>query len=1201
MTMKCQKCGYENRAGAKFCEECGAGFSRLCPECGEQLSPQAKFCGECGAKLSEAAAIAEPASLERQFTSFQETLPSALREQILTQPEGENRLLTIVFADMSGSVKRTAHLQAEDAAEILNEVLKAMVNTLMKYGGRIHQLLGDGVLAYFGTPQAHENDPERAIRAAMEIREEVQELGLDAAVGINTGEVFLGEIGTEGHQEFAAMGSVVNLAARFEGKAEAGQIIVGEATYRDTRRTFKFSRLSLDVKGYDEAVAAYAVEGILPHPEKVRGIEGLRAELIGREKESAELKEALSEVQKGRGQIATLVGEAGVGKSRLVWELKQIASSAEGTRPLWLEGRCVELGMTASYWPFIDIFREHFGWKPDDDGSIRAESIVKALAKMVARSDLPEERPEEIGPILGNLLSVRFGTEWDRRLENADPEQLKNRTFMAVKDYFLALSKQAPVVLLLEDLHWADSLSLDLIPLLMETLTLAPLLLLCVYRPEREHKCWHLATIAQRRCSERYTEIGLCELSQLDSRRLVDALLTIENLPEPVKDMILQRTQGNPFFVEEMIRSLIDTGMVFRKGDVWRAHEDIESVKLPESIQSVIFSRIDRLEEQEKRVLQSAAVIGRIFSKRILDYTTDGETGLENSLWKLEDLALIYQERVIPEEEYSFKHVLTQETVYQSILRRHRKRFHRQVADAMEVLYQNSLDEYSEQLAYHWERADDADKAVIYLGKAGEKALANYANEDAVAHFKRSFDLTGDRRDTTRAEIVFGLVRAQAGAFDSPDERLLEPLHEAFDIFVEVGDTERAVAVAEFPFFLGSAARGISTMGERALELVPPDSLQAGRILAQYGFNRYIETGDHGIAQEIFDRALVIARREDDRALEMRVLVYNLDTDLRDCQWEVGLTKAKRAVDLVKSVHDLRSEARVETFATYCAMFLGDPAAIMHAHRGLQAAERLKNKFQLFLALHSNLAMCLREGSWQDGRAFAKRGLSLSSSPSFTMISIDWAVLEYQVGDFEKGAELVERSIDGLRLSKPGPGYRYALVAAGLPLTAMISGDTSRLDRAQEIAEIVESDNTSQLFTQLTARMGLGLIAVLRGDVAAASELYRALLPTKRGGLNIWQITFHRLLGLLARTMRQFETSVDHFRKVLEDCRATHHRPELAWVCCDYADVLLERNQPGDRDMAKSLLDEGLAVAHELGMRPLQERIASRMKQQQSE
>ena len=277
---------------------------------------------KCGTELMDVGVTPLQPSLEGQFTTLQDSLPSSLRQQILTQPEGENRILTILFADMSGSVNTTANLHPEDAADILNKILKTMVDVLLKYEGRIHQLLGDGVLAYFGTPQAHENDPERAIRAALEIREAIQKLGLNATAGINTGEVFLGGIGSEGYKEFGAMGPVVNLAARFQGKTQPGQIIVGEATYRHTRRTFEFSPISLEVKGIAQPLVAYLVKGLLANPEKVRGIEGLRAELIGRDEEFEKLKGTLDDLLHGRGQIASLIGEAGVGKSRLVSELK---------------------------------------------------------------------------------------------------------------------------------------------------------------------------------------------------------------------------------------------------------------------------------------------------------------------------------------------------------------------------------------------------------------------------------------------------------------------------------------------------------------------------------------------------------------------------------------------------------------------------------------------------------------------------------------------------------------------------------------------------------------------------------------------------------------------------------------------------------------------------------------------------------------
>ena len=318
--MKCPNCRHENQPQAKFCSECGTRLQTVCPQCGAEVEPTAKFCSQCAASLTPTTTTSQPKTfnLEEQFTTFQQSLPSAFRDQLLTQEEGETRVLTIIFADLSGNVKTTAHLHPEDAAEFLNNILKTMVDVLLKYEGRIHQLLGDGVLAYFGTPQTHENDPERAIRAALEIREEIGKLGLNGTVGINTGEVYLGGIGSEKYQEFGAMGPVVNLAARLQSKSQPGQIIVGEATYKHTHRTFEFSPLSLEVKGIDHPVDAYEVLRPLPRPEKIRGIEGLRAKLIGRDEELGKLKDAYDEVLQGRGQMASIIGEAGVGKSRLI-------------------------------------------------------------------------------------------------------------------------------------------------------------------------------------------------------------------------------------------------------------------------------------------------------------------------------------------------------------------------------------------------------------------------------------------------------------------------------------------------------------------------------------------------------------------------------------------------------------------------------------------------------------------------------------------------------------------------------------------------------------------------------------------------------------------------------------------------------------------------------------------------------------------
>ncbi|MFC1717930.1 AAA family ATPase [Candidatus Poribacteria bacterium] len=756
--MKCSKCEHENPGGAKFCMACGTKLEPVCSECGAKLPSEAKFCMKCGTKIAET----DPATtevvlpkLEDVHTELQRDIPESLARRIQTDTsdiEGENRILSILFADVSGSVATTEDMSPEAAAELISKCLRSMVDSILKYEGAINRFLGDSVLAFFGTPETHENDPERSILAALEMREAVTKLNLNISIGINTGMVYVGAIGPDSHREFTAMGTAVNLAARLEDIAEPGQILVGEATYRPARRAFEFDPLlPLEIRGISEPVHAYEVLKALPRPDKIRGIEGLRVEMIGREREFAALKESVDGLLSGRGQIVSIIGEAGVGKSRLVSELKEYLApkwdretrgkgdkeSIPLSPPLHvslslLEGRYVSIGESIGYWVFLDILRDYLAFSEDDRPEDRGEKIVSKMQFLFP------QRWEEMAPYMGNLLSVKFGNEWDDKIRNLPPEQVKQQTFFMLRDVLFALAQRRPLLVILEDLHWADNLSLDIVNMLMDDIIRVPIMLLCVYRPEREHRSWHIGTWASAKCPGGYTEITLRGLNDQESRRLVESLLSIENLPESVRESILEKAEGNPFFVEEVIRSLIESDIIYQDGVRWMARKEIEDIAVPDTIQSVVMARIDRLEDEVKYILQSAAVIGKLFRHKLLQYTTQQEQNLDRYLWQLGERDLIYEERAIPELEYSFKHVLAQETAYNTILSRRRRESHQKVAQGYEALYASRLEEYYEELAYHYSRSEDDEKAVEYLLKAGKRAKDIYANQEAISYFKEA-------------------------------------------------------------------------------------------------------------------------------------------------------------------------------------------------------------------------------------------------------------------------------------------------------------------------------------------------------------------------------------------------------------------------------------------------------------------------------
>ncbi len=738
--MECAKCGHINPAEALFCMKCGTRLEAKCPRCGAGYSAEASFCIKCGFNLADAKSAASVPRLEDMSAQLDSLIPHALAQKYRSaelQSTGENRLVTALFADISGFTPLSGTRSSEAIFQLVQDCFKQLVGIVANYEGTIGGFRGDGILALFGAPILHENDAERAILAALDMIRDMQSQQLKVSIGINTARMTVGEIQTQLYKEYTAYGVEINLAKRLQEAAKPNQILIGISTYRFARRAFDFETLhSLDLRGFPQPVDAYAVQKAKVHPEKVRGIEGLQAELIGRESEFGILTECVRDLLSGSGQMVSIIGEAGVGKSRLVRELREHLDTrhkAQDCLVSILEGRCVSIGQSIGYSVFIDVLKSYLEFSDEDGADEIREKTIDGMKRI-----LPQ-RWEDVIPYIGNLLSIRFGNEWDKKVGQLTPEQVKYQTSLALRDVFLALANQKPLLLVLDDLHWADNLSLDLTSLLIDELPNAPLMLVCIYRPDKAHRSWNVGTKASKKFPDRYRPITLRSLSVQQSERLMESLLGAEDLPETLKRAILDKAGGNPFFVEEVIRSLMESGILYMDGERWMAKDGLREFAVPNTVESVIMARVDRLEEDVYYILQCASVIGRLFRHRLLHYITQRRE-LDRYIKQLEDGGFIYEERAIPELEYSFRHALIQEALYRTPLLEYRQVMHQLVGEGIEEIYGDRIEEFYEELAWHYSQCNYSSKAIEYLLKAGNKAKAMYANQEAIGYFGNALE-----------------------------------------------------------------------------------------------------------------------------------------------------------------------------------------------------------------------------------------------------------------------------------------------------------------------------------------------------------------------------------------------------------------------------------------------------------------------------
>ena len=753
--MICSNCSHENHALAKFCEECGQPLQRLCPSCGVSNSSEARFCNNCGEPLGIKApqgtipSVAGKDKERHRLATLQKTAPRALKEKIRlahAKIEGERKPVTILFTDIVGSTSLAEKIDVEEWREIVNGAHQLVSQAVYQYEGTIAQLLGDGVLAFFGAPITHEDDPIRAMQAALDIQKAIQTYAatlpgsvpdFKMRIGINTGTVVVGNIGHDLHMEYTAIGDVVNLAARLQSAAEPGKILISQDTAHLVQHAVQLEDLGeIAVKGKREAVHIYQVMSLREIQGHGRKMEAGKNLLVGRQAEISLLLKASSAVQAGLGRVVVMVGEPGLGKSRLVSEWRQ----QESGNLRWVKGECLSYGEGLAFHLVISWLHGLLGL-PDSASETQTQQALGRLVK-----DLFGEEIGENYVFLAHLLSLTLPEQAARFVQGLNPQGFQVQYLATMRRLLMALAKREPLALIFEDIHWADPSSVEILSKLLPLTQETPVLFCFISRPEQSVPGWGLVTAGRAVMGGGLVEITLQPLANAEVQELAANLLDSELLPESVQKLILEKAEGNPLFVEELVSILVEKGVLEREAGTLQVSGDLAAFSLPENLMRLILARIDRLPEQPKRTLRVASVIGRQFLLHTLEDVlkrigqAETQPHMVSQLRTLEFFSLIQLAATRPEIAYLFRHALVQEAAYEAILKADRRLLHQATAEAMEIAYPDRLDELAPTLAYHFARGSSTKGDILpdTRGRACQQHLCQHGGNRIVSGCHRA-------------------------------------------------------------------------------------------------------------------------------------------------------------------------------------------------------------------------------------------------------------------------------------------------------------------------------------------------------------------------------------------------------------------------------------------------------------------------------
>lgn len=1150
-----------------------------CSNCSFQNPPGMRFCGNCGARLAEPLA-------EDDFTIPAEQAPrlgvlvgSDLLQrfrQAGLQSAGQRRTVTVLFADLCDYTGLSAKTDDEALFEIIQSYIEMLAEKVYQFEGMVDKITGDGLMALFGAPIALENPAERAVRAALEMQAGLVQLNreldkshgerLQMHWGLNRGTVIVGGIGSDLLVDYTAIGDSVNLARRLQEVAAEDSILVSESVYRTTRSLFEYREKSdLILKGYETGVKGYQVLGLKSVPERVRGLQGLHAPMIGREAELQLVNTALDNLLENKeSQMVTLVGEAGIGKSRLTAEFKSRIDAGQVTL---IEGQSLTYRKSVSYWIFLELLRNYFGIQP---GTGKQELQSKLKENITA---LLGPESSAVLPLFEKLFSLQpSDPQISRRLNYLDAEQLKQQNFIAIRNLLLAIVERRPLVLILEDLHWADEISLDLLAFLIESINDHPLMILAITRPTPEGNLDHLFETSRQHFGTRCQTIHLDTLSEQQSDQLLFGLLGVIKMPAELRSQIIKRASGVPFYLEEMLRMLIDKRLLINESGGWILRSDIDlDLEVPDNLQDLILTRFDRLSPPQRSLLQTASVIGREFGIDLINQVLNNRDlgQLKSELGILVDKAFILPIGEQGYQGYIFRHVLTSDAVYRTLLRKDRNRLHGQVAMAIENVYAQELDGQLEVLAGHYLRSEYLDKALHYLILAGRKSAREYANLQAQRYFEEARNLLGDVEHSMEQawQVWLGLgdVLVFIGEYDTARSCYLELVGSYIasrgaqfggrqhEVYRKIATTyERQGAFDQALEQLEIASQKLNSNGDLS-------SVAKAQILNDKGWIQFLR-GNFMEARSSLEEALALVSGSDELSVVASInnRLGAVSYQLRD--YKKAASYVRESLALRKMLADLSGEARLYNNLGLLGLMSGD----------LQEAES---------NFYHSVALLEKVGDTE--------GIALAN--------INLGLVKFDLGDYEAAHKHLETAVS----ISERIGHRFYLGLGYMYLGRLKSSqnDFSAADtllaQSQEIFEqLGAQDNLVDAYCYRTEN------CLAWGDLESAKQWCRIASSrlAKDGGElandSVQSGRVLRLQGSLARIQGDLQLSDQYLQESAEIFQLAMEKLESARTAYEIGLLALDQ---GDQRKAQENFEQASQIFTEVGARKENERVKSRL------